>query len=322
MTIFLGMDTDQALSLVEAAASAAETLADMADACEAEVARIVEDAWRGPDADAFRDAWASAASPSWRTAIDGLRERVALMRDEIAEQDDTSAADPGAAAGAGPAVGEPGAVPRAFFADILGRLNLEGEPADQGIPPHLDAQNFLGLDFEGWNLGRVRDEFLKDIGIDPIDASGAMVGAPHSFAEQVAKQAGGKVPFFIPVVGDVYAGAVAGVQRWNEDSDRTDLTTGDRVGRAVLDGAANGFGSLLGGMVLGPAGSAIGGVIGGAAGGTGGSSGGPAGAGAGGIGGAGLGVIIGGVVGDGFGSYAGGTGADAFVDSILDSGQD
>lgn len=131
------------------------------------------------------------------------------------------------------------------------------------------------------------------------------------------------VPKFIPLIGDVFTGVMAGVERFSAESDRPFW---ERLGRAAVDGALTGAGSFLGGLI-GTAGGAFLGVL--AGGGSVGLAGTAAGAAVGGVGaipgalaGAGTGAIVGGVagavIGDLVGGYVGSAVGAGLADAILD----
>ncbi|ATG54021.1 hypothetical protein CFK41_03960 [Brachybacterium ginsengisoli] len=306
MSEFQGMDTEQIADLSALLSNRAGTLSTLLDDLAVTVDSTVGTLWVGPDADTFSTTFRSSVQPRFTSAVDALTGRGTELDGHREEQETTSSADIGVA-------GSPQAGP--------------GSPqAGPGTPGA--SSNFLGADWGDVSFGEFWQNVKENIGIDGVDGAGGIVGITHSFAKNFGDFAFGKgsVPAFIPMIGDAFTGIMAGVDRWNDDAGRTDLSTGERIGRAVLDGGVNFAGSLIGSAIGGAIGTGLGSSIGGLFGGGGGAAAGaPAagvgavpGAAAGGAAGVGVGGVVGGIVGDVVGSYIGATTADSVIDTFLD----
>ena len=168
--------------------------------------------------------------------------------------------------------------------------------------------------WERWGRG-----ILENLMPSGMGAATTLVSAAHNLPDYLLDS----VPRFVPLIGDVFTGVMAGVDRWSQESDRPFW---ERLGRASLDGVLTGGGSFVGGLV-GAAGGAFVGVL--AGGGSVGLAGTAAGAAVGGVGaipgalaGAGTGAIVGGsvgaFVGDLVGGYVGSAIGAGLADAILD----
>ena len=290
MSGFMGMDTSQVDDFGNLLTQRRETVDQRFQDLKGTVDSIVGSQWIGPDADSFQSQYQSEVITKVTAAVDRMQQLFDEIRQHIEEQDTTSTAD-----------------------DAGGLLD--------------DVLDALGGFFSaaGDFLSEVWNNFLDRLGISGVDAAGGIISTVHSFAKRFGEFAFGKgsVPKIIPVVGDIFTGVMAGVDRWNSEPDRPFW---ERLGRAALDGGANFAGSLLGSYLGGSAGAAAGGALGGLIGGGGGAvAGAPAGgvgavpgAAAGGGGGAAVGAVVGGIVGDVVGSYIFSTAADSVIDAILD----
>ncbi|WP_198683993.1 WXG100 family type VII secretion target [Brachybacterium sp. YJGR34] len=301
MTAFLGMTTADVADHAARLTREAEVLDSLLQSLDQGVDGVVGTHWRGTDAERFAEDFRGATRPRVAAAIAALRGHAAELERHVEEQETASApeADGGSAFPAGP---------------ITGSAPL--------------TTSFLGADWGDASFGEFWDNWTENVGIDGADSAGGIISGVHSFAKNFGDFAFGKgsVPGFIPVIGDVFTGVMAGVDRWNDDAGDPGLSTGERIGRAVLDGGANLIGSLGGSLVGGAIGTSIGGSIGGLFGGGGGAAAGAPAAGVGAVpgavvgggGGAAVGGVIGGIAGDVVGSYFGATTADAVIDTFLD----
>lgn len=308
MSGFQGMDTAQAGDFAGLLADRASTLSSLLEGLTRTVDGTVGTQWVGSDAEAFSDTFSTSTRTLFTTAVDGLQG----LGDELTQHRDeqeTTSSDSGVSTG--------GAIPQG------GPATPQNGPGAPGA-----ASGFLGADWGDVSFGEFWQNLKENIGIDGVDAAGGILGTSHSFAKNFGNFMMGKgsVPAFIPVIGDAFTGVMAGIDRWNDDAGRTDLSTGERIGRAVVDGGANFVGSMAGSAIGGAIGTSIGTSIGGLFGGGGGAAAGaPAagvgavpGAAAGGVTGAGVGGVIGGIAGDVVGSYIGATTADSIIDTFLD----
>lgn len=310
MTGIQGMDTAQASDHAALLAERATSLTTLLDTLSAQVDGIVGTQWIGPDAESFASTFRSSVAPRFTAAADGIRTHGTDLEGHVGEQDGASSPDGG---GGGSSAGPGGA--------------NGGGSSPAGVQP-ASAAGFLGADWGDISFGEIWDNWKENVGIDGVDSAGGILSTAHSFAKNFGDFALGKgsVPAFIPMIGDAFTGVMAGIDRWNDDAGRSDLSTGERIGRAVLDGGANFAGSMAGSFVGGAIGTGVGSSIGGLFGGGGGAAAGaPAagvgavpGAAAGGVTGAGVGGVIGGIAGDVVGSYLGATTADSVIDSFLD----
>jgi hypothetical protein len=278
-----GMDTVRGSDLAAALATAGDDLEALRDRTEELVRTVIATGWTGTDAEAFAARWQGDVLPLVDRGIAAARSRREHVAAQVAEQDTASSVAGGTA----------------------GRF-------DQ----HLEL---LGADWTDISWAEFRENLAENIGVDGLDTATGLVDGTHSVVGQLLRTSGAKVvPGFFPVVGDVFTGVVAGVDRWHDDAGRTDLPRGERLGRAIVDGSANLGGSLLLGTALswslGMLGLALGGGSGGAAGAAAGGA--PAVPGA--VGGGTIGAAVGGVTGDVGGSYIGATLADSLIDTALD----
>lgn len=284
MSGFIGMDTAQAEGFGALLERQSRTVEDICEAVGSRVHVIVGTGWVGPDADEFgartdREVWAR---------LNELRDLLRTLGEELIShiEEQNRASDVEDAWGAFlDGVGE-------FFAGV--------------------GEFFAGV---GEFLGEVWENFIENLIPNWGSITGLGLTAGGDVFGQILKSGGRLLGSAVPYVGDVFTGVLAGIERWNEDSE---YGLGERLGRALLDGGVNFGGSLLGGM----AGTAVGGAIGGALGGGGGAAAGAPAAGIGAIfgaiGGGSVGAGVGMVVGDAVGSYLGGAAADAVIDAILD----
>lgn len=312
MSGFQGMHTADVADLAGLVSERAQTLSTLLETLGGQVDGIVGTQWIGPDADDFAATFRSSVHSPFTSAVDALRARGTDLEAHVEEQDGASSSDSAAGGPTGGGAGQAGGGPQSGPGGVSASA----------------ASGFLGADWGDISFGEVWENWKENVGIDGPDSAGGILSTAHSFAKNFGDFALGKgsVPAFIPMIGDAFTGVMAGLDRWNDDAGRSDLSTGERIGRAVLDGGANFAGSLGGSFVGGALGTALGGSIGGLFGGGGGAAAGaPAagvgavpGAAAGGITGAGVGGVIGGIAGDVVGSYFGATAADSVIDSFLD----
>lgn len=273
MTGFQGMDTAQVSDFGELLQDRAGTLDEQFDSLRSLVDSIVGSQWVGPDAEDFRTRFTEQVLPRATERSDRLRDLRNELDTHREEQDQASDVDDGFS-----------------LDDFFGGVGdfFEG------------AGNFLG---EVW------DNFTDNL-LPPSwdDIVGGGLTAGGSIWKELAKAAGKSVPKAIPLVGDVFTGVMAGIERWNQDDGRPFW---ERLGRAGADGLANAAGSFLGGL----AGGAIGGgamlLLGAGIGAVTGSV-------PGALAGGGVGVIAGGIVGEVVGGYVGAAAGDAIIDAILD----
>lgn len=284
---FIGMDTEAAGGFAQELDRAAERIDELRARIDGAIAAM-DGAWRGTDADALSGCWTRSIGRVVAETASLLAARAEELQQHRQEQNQASDGQSSmyCAAVARPRLGS----------------SLRGKQRETGLAELQGGIRNEVFGTDGWSPGEFWDELKEDAGISALDAGLAGVSAPHDAVGALAK--GGLVgaPFFFPYVGDAYAGIVAGAERWEQDSSHTDLTMGDRVTRALLDGGANALGSFGGGVVLGPVGMVMGAYLGAHAG--------PE--------GAVVGGIAGEVIGDGTGSYGGATVADAAIDSLLD----
>lgn len=287
---FQGMDTAAGQTFGDTLRTRGTRLRELADELRASTGSVIGTMWIGPDADAFD----ARATPGAFASLQGAADLIAQRADELVAQVDEqdSASD-----------------------DLGGSAPGGGSSSGSGT----SAATFLGADWSDVSWGEFGDNLWSSLGLDGVDVSGGLISATHSFADRFSLAAFGQAaPRFIPLVGDVYTGVMAGIDRWNDDADRDDLNIWERIGRAGLDGGANFGGSLLGGTLLGSAGAAIGSAIGGGGGAAAGAPAAGVGAIPGAIGGASAGGVVGGIIGDVVGSYLGASVADAAIDTFLD----
>ncbi|MFE5776921.1 WXG100 family type VII secretion target [Brachybacterium sp. NPDC056505] len=293
MNSFFGMDVDSARAHAQKLDASAQSVLSTMDALDELINSIVGSAWSGPDADDFRETWASRVLGSGHAAGERLRQLRGNLLDQADDQERASGAEAsdGGLEPFGPTTTPPIAPPSA--GPISAAANA----------------SFLGIDFGDISWGEFGSNLLERIGISPEDWTGGIVSGTHSFAKRFGEHAIGKVPGFVPVIGDVFTGLLAGVDRWNQDEGRDDLSIPERLGRAGVDGIANGFGSFVGGAL----GSGLLGLLGVGGGAVAGAETGPGAVVTGGAGG-----VVGLIAGDLIGGYVGATVADAAVDTFLD----
>ncbi|HEX7353155.1 WXG100 family type VII secretion target [Brachybacterium sp.] len=285
MDSFYGMDTAQVEDFAQRVGDRSASLDDLASSLQSLIDAIVGSQWIGSDADAFGDRFRSETLPRFRDAVDQLRRRQDALDGDVEEQESASSVEGGGILG-----------------DIFGGI---GEALDGVGDLFGGAVDFLG---EVWS-GFV-DNLIPNVG----NLGGVGVTVTGDIAGQILKSGGRALSSAVPLVGDAFTGVLAGVERWNQDSD---LPFAERLGRSVLDGGVNALGSFVGGTAGSALGVAVGGLFGG---GGGAAAGAPTGPGAilTGLGGGTIGGGIGFLVGDAVGSYVGGAAGDAVIDAILD----
>lgn len=293
MSTFLGMDVDAARAHAQKLDASATSMTSALDTLESMIGSVLGTAWRGPDAQWFQELWSSQVLGPGRDTADQLRALHTALLSQADAQDRASSTDPGngASLGPGPTAGPP------------------TDPLPSGPITAQASNNFLGIDFGDVSWGEFGSNLLERVGFSPEDWTSGIVSGTHSFAKRFGEHAIGKVPGFIPVIGDVFTGLLAGVDRWNQDASREDLSIPERLGRAGLDGLANGLGSFVGGSI----GSGLLGLLGVGGGAVAGAETGPGAVVTGGAGG-----VVGLIAGDLVGGYVGATVADAAVDTFLD----
>lgn len=89
---FLGMDVDDVRTYAERLRDAQGRIADRRAELEGSMARLQE-SWRGPDAEAFRQTWDQSIIPKWSDALEGLQRMADTAVADAEEQDVVSGID-------------------------------------------------------------------------------------------------------------------------------------------------------------------------------------------------------------------------------------
>lgn len=288
MSGFWGMDTAQVedfgTTLGRNRTTVEQTFTDL----RAVVDAVVGTQWVGADAQQFGERYRQQVVPEVDSTLERMQDLAAELTRHIEEQDDASGAE-----NAGP-----------------GGANSDFPGADGTGSATADRPGF----WQRWGTG-----ILENLKPSWLGGTTTLVSAVHSLPGYMLENS----PRFFPLIGDAFTGVMAGVERFEAESDRPFW---ERLGRAATDGALTGAGSFVG-STLGAAGGAFVGVL--AGGGTVGAAGTAAGAAVGGVGaipgaiaGAGTGAIVGGVtggvVGDLVGGYVGTAVGAGLADAILD----
>ena len=291
MSGFWGMDTAQGDDFGTLLGRARTTTEQRFGDLQSVVSGIVGTQWVGPDADAFSERYAQEVTAGVDAAVARMQTLLTELTQHIQEQETAS--------GAGDASG-----------DIV--LTSTVLPT-QTPPPAPETEERPGF-WQRWVEG-----FLDNLTPSWMGGATTLTSVVHNLPGYLLEN----VPRFVPILGDVYTGLLAGAERFGEESH---LPLGERLQRAALDGVLTGGGSFIGGTA-GTLIGAFGGVL--AGGGSVGLAGAAAGAAVGGVGaipgalaGAGTGAIVGGVLGgiagDLIGGYVGSAAGAGLADAILD----
>lgn len=248
---FYGMDTAQAEAFAETLAERRNHLDEMSSRLDSAV-RGLSSAWQGPDYEQFRDEWDATAGASFSALLEALM-RFARDLHEQAEDQNLASATSGLGTVA------------AWLDDIGGDIfqgggfslrNMFPNPNDiedwvgMGLSAALDgiggAYNYLAV-----ALSRVAP-FATAIA-DDVARTGSVFNKAIMQASSYSRILGG--------VGAVVTAGFAGWDRWEQDASDPSLSTGERITRSVIDGAANAGGGALGAWGGGAAGAAIGTAI-------------------------------------------------------------
>lgn len=283
MNAFWGMDTAAVDDFGTQLGRARTSVEQQFSDLQAVVNGVVGTHWIGPDAEDFSTQYSQQVTTRVDDALGLMQSFVDELVEHIEQQDQAS---------------EVG--------------------AEFGIPTAGPGGSGGGEDRPGfWQ--RWGEGILDNLKPSWMGGSTTLLSAVHGLPTYMLEN----VPRFVPVLGDVYTGLLAGAERFGEESDRPFW---ERLGRAATDGVLTGAGSFIGGTI-GTVGGAFLGVL--AGGGSVGLAGTAAGAAVGGVGaipgaiaGAGTGAIVGGVaggiVGDIAGGYVGSAVGAGLADAILD----
>lgn len=214
MSGFFGADTEQLRAQAEACQRSSGTLHDLIGTTSALIASVQ---WTGPDADAFRELWASEVRTRLSERADALRSLSEELREHAEEQDITSEGDGGGAAT--PPFGSPMPFPFPFPLPGPGGNGPGG--AGSGGPG--DSPYFYGD--EGYGTGNAAGD---DRPVGDHDAGGS-----HWDGREIDEDFGHL---------DVYANtrASAGTSTTVDEYGNTTHTAGARAGAEVgLDEQVN-----------------------------------------------------------------------------------
>lgn len=268
--MFYGMDTAQGEDFAQLMAQRREDLAGRTEQLGSTI-RSLGSAWIGPDADSFRDRWDALQNGPIDNALEQLMELARALSAEAQEQDVTSAADALSA-----------------FAEKFDDLFRLGDFSLRNLLPNPnDWEDWVGMGLSGLVDGvsgaysglakfltspRTLATFMLVGGDDLVNSMRGAAGAASKFSKALGP------------VGAVVTSGFAAWDRWEQDSADPSLSTGERIGRAAVDGGANALGgglgawggaaggAALGTMICPGVGTVIGGAVGGILGGLGGSS--------------------------------------------------
>lgn len=235
MAGFQGMDTVQVDEFGTQLDRGMDTLSDTADTLRALIASTVGTGWIGPDAEEFQDEFEQRCTPVVVSALDRMRGFLDEISGHVEEQDIASEAS---------AVGgiDPTALTNSlsgFFGNVFTWVG--------------DATG------DSWSFGEWGAKILENL--NPFSGPGGAItirSAMHALGEL----GGETFPKWFPVLGDIYTGGFAALERWHQDSGRTDLDIGQKIGRALFDGAMTGGGSFLGRVSMMGVGAAVGAALG------------------------------------------------------------
>lgn len=231
MTGFQGMDTAQVDDFGAQLDRGMVTLSDTADTLRALIASTIGTGWIGSDAEGFQDGFEQRCAPVVVSAVDRMRGFLDEISGHVEEQDIASEAS---------AVG--GIDPAALTNSLSGFFGWVGDATG-----------------DSWSFGEWGAKILENL--NPLSGpAGAITirSAMHGLGEL----GGATFPKWFPVLGDIYTGGFAALERWHQDSGRTDLDLGQKIGRALFDGAMTGGGSFLGRVSMMGLGAAVGAAIG------------------------------------------------------------
>lgn len=253
----------------------ASTLTERRSALEDNTARLssvvarIDTFWRGQDAESFRTEWEGLRTGQISTTLERFADLAEELRKHVDEQD-----------GASEVTGGDGGFD-------LGDIFRGGDmPGWRDMLPN-DWEDVVGLGLGGIldGLDGAYGALSKYLGNPKMIASLFMVGGDEmADAAQAASRSAGGLSRVFGAAGAVVSGGFAAWDRWEADASDPSLGTGERMGRATIDGVANAGGGALvgwGGAALGASlgtmifpgvgtviGGAIGGIAGGLAGGT------------------------------------------------------
>lgn len=157
MSAFWGMDVEAARAHGEHLGTAGTALADLRERLGSTIDGVD---WTGPDADAFRSAWASGAGAHLVELGERLHAQGAAVRAEADEQDETSAgAGGGQVCEAG---GEDSSIPRAPTGDRSEGYRHEDDPwipnwLEEPAEAALSSTAQMASDAIGWGFDRTID---------------------------------------------------------------------------------------------------------------------------------------------------------------------
>jgi hypothetical protein len=281
---FLGMDTAQGQSFAEQLMEGSNSLAEKSE----QIGTLLdasEEAWQGPDSEAFRSEGRRLLSGSLQGTIDRLVDLARDISKQAQDQDVASAAD------AMDAIGErvrdifdPG-----DFGDLLRNVG------EAFVPSGWSSWASIGNTILTGGVGEFANQIAKFYG-NPKTLATLFVAGGEDAARGAASAARGlaSTSRVLGAAGVVVSGGLAAFDRWQADAADPSLSTGERFARAGVDGALNAAGGGLGAWGGAAGGAAIGTMIC-----------------------PGVGTVIGGVVGGVIGGYAGGSLGDGIADWLL-----
>lgn len=153
MSGFYGADTDQLRDHSALLVQRATAIGELRDLLHPVV--MDENAWRGPDADAFRQRWSSATSPLFDQVGELISRRGADLEQHAEEQDEASGA--GSDGGGGSGSGGGGEDGGSWLGSLLGGL-------DDGIGVFNKIQTAFTRGKKVWDLARIIDRSTDFIG--------------------------------------------------------------------------------------------------------------------------------------------------------------
>lgn len=262
------MDTTQGQDFASLLTDRRDDLEESAERISAIVGRI-DSFWRGLDAESFRQEWDGLRSGQISSTLDLFTELFEELRKHCDEQDVASEAN--------------GSDDGFDLGDIFRGGDM---PGWRDLLPN-DWEDVLGLGVAGVldGLDGAYGALSKYLGDPKMIASLFMVGGDEmADAALAASRSAGALSKVFGAAGAVVSGGFAAWDRWEADAADPSLSTGERAGRAAVDGLANagggalgGWGGVAGGAALGTMifpgvgtviGGAVGGLVGGLVGGT------------------------------------------------------